>query len=191
MANTMQDVAAAIVRRAQRQGHLVPRDIRGEMKLVGLPEGQWKEAVQLAGTALHYRQGRYYPINGQRTRLEQEQEQRRAIEKILRKLMRQHKVEEKLHERRGHVRIDFIQQVPVKTEDGKSFTLLSRDLSTSGIRLLGTRRLLGQKVHVDLPQGEGEAPCRLLVRILWTCAIGDDLFENGGMFLEMEQFQSA
>ena len=31
----------------------------------------------------------------------------------------------------------------------------------------------------------GESPCRLLVRILWTCAIGDDMFENGGSFLEV------
>jgi len=23
------------------------------------------------------------------------------------------------------------------------------------------------------------------VRILWTCAVGDDLFENGGNFLEL------
>jgi hypothetical protein len=24
------------------------------------------------------------------------------------------------------------------------------------------------------------------MRILWTCAVGDDLFENGGRFLEVE-----
>jgi hypothetical protein len=70
----------------------------------------------------------------------------------------------------------------VRTEEGKDFTLLSRDLSATGIRLLGTQRLLGHKVQLELP---GDPGCRLLVRILWTCAVGDDLFENGGSFLEL------
>ena len=62
---------------------------------------------------------------------------------------------------------------------------MTRDLSVTGVRVLGTRRLLGQKVQLDLPGDDGAAGCRLLVRILWTCAIGDDLFENGGSFVEL------
>ena len=64
------------------------------------------------------------------------------------------------------------------------FALMSRDLSATGVRLLGTKRLLGQKVQLELP--DGETPCRLLVRILWTCAVGDELFENGGSFVELQ-----
>src|SRR5947207_289562 len=45
---SLQDVADAVVRRAQRQGHVVPRDIRGELKLAGLPEEKWKEVTALA-----------------------------------------------------------------------------------------------------------------------------------------------
>ena len=85
----------------------------------------------------------------------------------------------------GQNRVDFIQPVKVHTEDGKEFALLSRDLSPTGIRILGTKRLLGQKVRVDIPLGEDMPPCRILVRVLWTCAVGDDMFENGGSFLEV------
>ena len=42
--------------------------------------------------------------------------------------------------------------------------------------------LVGNKVRVTLSSKEG--PLTLMVRILWTCAVGDDLFENGGNFLE-------
>ncbi|MSU77620.1 MAG: hypothetical protein EXS16_05940 [Gemmataceae bacterium] len=62
---------------------------------------------------------------------------------------------------------------------------MSRDLSATGVRLLGTKRLLGNKVQLTLPTGADQPPCRLLVRILWTCAVGGDLFENGGIFLEL------
>ena len=64
-------------------------------------------------------------------------------------------------------------------------TLLTRDLSTNGIRLVGTRRLLGQKVHVLIPRRDKATPWKFRVRILWTCAIGDDLIENGGTFIEV------
>ena len=69
----------------------------------------------------------------------------------------------------------------VRTEDGREFTLLSRDLSATGIRLIGTRRLLGHKVHVIITSGG--VSLDFLVRILWTCPVGDDLVENGGTFL--------
>ena len=82
------------------------------------------------------------------------------------------------------VRVDFIEQVLVTTADGKELRLLSRDLSETGIRLLGTKHLLGQKVDVELPTG-GDELLYLTVRILWTCAVGDELFENGGIFIDM------
>ncbi len=73
----------------------------------------------------------------------------------------------------------------MQTEDRREYTLLSRDLSTTGIRLIGTRSLLGQKVRMVLTPDDQAEACVFLVRILWTCAIGDDLFENGGTFLEV------
>ena len=51
----------------------------------------------------------------------------------------------------------------------------------------GTKRLLGQKVLVTLPNPEGGPSTKFVVRVLWTCSVGDDLFENGGNFLEVPQ----
>jgi hypothetical protein len=87
-------------------------------------------------------------------------------------------------ERREAGRIEFIQPVVVSTEDGRRLTVLSRDLSTSGIRLIGTRRLLGQKITIRLGVYE------FVARVLWSCPIGDDLVENGGSFLAVRQFSS-
>lgn len=183
--STLQTVADAILRLAQRQGHVVPRDVRGELKLAGLPEDQWKDVLALAKGSLHYRQGRYYHVATVSPRLHEQQEQQRRIEKAIRRLIKAHKDAGKQQERRGEARINFVQPVRVRTEDGTEFTLLSRDLSATGIRLVGTRRLLGHKIQVMLPQGEGEPPVHLVVRVLWTCALGEDLFENGGSFLEL------
>jgi hypothetical protein len=98
--------------------------------------------------------------------------------------LRQQQAQSTRVERREQDRVDFIHPVKVVTEDGREMTLLSRDLSATGIRLIGTRRLLGQKVHVLISAGEGP-PLDFLVRILWTCPVGDDLIENGGTFLSV------
>jgi hypothetical protein len=50
---------------------------------------------------------------------------------------------------------------------------------------VGPRRLLGQKVHVLFSRPGGRPPFDFLVRVLWTCAVADGLFENGGAFLEV------
>jgi len=182
---TLQGVADTVVRLAQRQGYVVPRDIRSELKQAGLPDDRWKEVVDLARQSLNCRQGRYYHIAALSPRLQQEQMQQRQIQRAIRRVIRWHEQTANPEERRQQDRVDFIEPVTVQMEDGRQFTLLSRDLSPTGIRLVGTRRLLGQKVRVSLPQGEGTEPVTFVVRILWTCAIGDDLFENGGTFLEI------
>jgi hypothetical protein len=182
--STLATVAEAILRRAQRHGYVVPRDIRGQLQAAGLPEDSWKDVVARLKSDLHYRQGRYYHVAAVSPRLHQEHERQRAIGKIIKALIKEHKAAVKERERRGQTRVDFIQPVKVWAEDGKEFTLVSRDVSTTGIRLLGTRRLLGQKVRVTL-ESKIAPPLMLVVRILWTCAVGDDLFENGGSFLEI------
>jgi hypothetical protein len=179
---TITEVAEIVGRRAQRQGYVVPRDIRAELQSAGLPDEQWKEVVTHLKSTLNYRQGRYYHVAAVSPRVHQEREQQRVIGKFVRNLQKEQKAAEKIRERRGQVRVEYPQPVKVQSEDGKEFTLLGRDMSTSGIRMLGTRRLLGTKVKVTLTSKEG--PLTLWVRILWTCAVGDDLFENGGNFLE-------
>ncbi len=181
---SLQPIADAVTRRAQRQSFVTPRDIRSELALAGLPEALWKDVLALARTHLNYRQGRYYHTRTVSARLFQEQAQQRAIEKAVRKLIRQHRAALRQRERRGQARSDFIQPVKVRTDNGAVCNLVSRDLSTTGIRLLGTVQLLGQKVQVELPQGR-DAPLVLTVRILWTCAVGDGLFENGGSFMAL------
>jgi hypothetical protein len=182
----LQGIANTIVQRAQRQGFVVPREIRAELAEAGLPEDQWKEVVELARPSLYLRQGRYYYTGPVSPRLREELTQQDRIHRAVRQIIRRHKQDAGQVERRGQDRIDFIQPVKVQTDDHREYTLLSRDLSTSGIRLIGTRSLLGQKIRVLLPQEEDQAePCVLVVRILWTCAIGNDLFENGGTFLEL------
>lgn len=182
---TLEEVAAAVVRRAQRQTFVVARDVRSELKLADLEEDRWKDVLALAKPSLHYRQGRYYPVTTVSPRLQKEQDQQRAIQKVIRQIIKEHKQAAKDEERRGQARVDFIQPVKVITEDGKAHALLSRDISPTGIRLFGTKRLLGHKAKVEIPLGEDSPPCCLLVRILWTCAVGDELFENGAMFVSL------
>ena len=183
MSTTITQVAETVSRRAQRQGYIVPKDIRAELRQAGLPEEQWKEVVGQLKQTLNYRQGRYYHVAAVSPRLHQELEQQRRIQKTIKSLIKDQRDAAKAQERRGAARVDFIQPIQVRTEDGKEFTLVSRDLSPTGIRLLGTRRLLGQKVEVRLTTKA--AVVAILTRILWTCAIGDGLFENGGSFLEI------
>jgi hypothetical protein len=181
----LQPVADAILRLAKRQGFVTSRDARAELRIAGLSEQAWKEAIALVQASLVHRQGRYYHKDGFNPRLQKEHAQQQAVQKAIRRLIKQHRNRNKQDERRGQPRIDFIQPVKVRTEDGKEFALMSRDLSSTGVRLLGTKRLLGQKVQLELPSGNDDANCKLLVRILWTCAVGDDLFENGGIFMEL------
>jgi hypothetical protein len=185
MSASLDNVAAAIVRQAQRKGFVVASDIRTELKLAGLPEEQWKEVATLAKGSLNYRQGRYYALSAMSDRLQKELEQQRIIQKAVRQILKNYRDAAKQEDRRSQNRVDFMQALKVHTEDGKEYGLVSRDLSPTGMRLLGTKQLLGQKIRVDLPQGKEAAPCRLLMRILWTCAVGDNLFENGGTFLEL------
>ena len=174
----LEGVAEAVVSRAQRQGSVTPEEVQEELTRGGVPHELWEEVLTLCRRSLRRRQGRYHyvPAEGQRPGAQQQ-----SVRRVVRQLIRRHKRAQRV-ERRGQERIDFIQPVRVVTEDNRELHLLSRDLSTSGIRLIGTRSLLGQKVCVYL--GEKEDACSLMVRILWTCTVGDQMFENGGMFLE-------
>jgi hypothetical protein len=181
----LQGVADQVIRRAQRQGFVVPREVREVLTQLGMAEGLWKDVVAVARPALSYSRGRYYYRAPVSARVAQEQSQQQGILKAVRHLIRQHRADSGRIERREQDRIDFIQPVKVVTEDQREMTLLSRDLSSTGIRLIGTRRLLGQKVRVHIPGPDGRKEWEFLVRILWTCPVGEDLVENGGAFLDV------
>jgi hypothetical protein len=183
-AHTLQQVAETVVRRAQKQGFVRPREVREELSRAGEAPQRWKEVVALARASLSFQHGRYYYASPVSERLQQEKDHQEEIARAARELIAGYRAATQ-RERRGEERIDFVQPVLVQTEDGRQFTHLTRDLSTSGMRLIGARSLLGQKVHVRIAAtGPGQSWCFVL-RILWTCAVGDDLFENGGTFLSV------
>src|SRR5262249_51323012 len=112
------------------------------------------------------------------------QSQQQMVFHAGRDLIRRQKAVHADTDRRQADRIDYIHPVKLQTEDNREFRVLTRDLSPTGMRLLGSRSLLGQKVRVHLTPSSGKG-CTFLVRILWSCAVGDELFENGGSFLGM------
>src|SRR5258708_1891284 len=124
----LQSIANAVVRRAQRQGFVIPREVRQELAGAGLPEESWKEVVALARPVLNHRQSRYYYAPPVSARVEQEKHQQRVIQRAVRQLIRQHQANVARVERRRNDRIDFIQPVKVRTEDHRELTLLSRDI---------------------------------------------------------------
>jgi hypothetical protein len=186
-ATDLQEIADTVIRRAQEQGSVLPEEVREELTRAGQPDSLWKDVLALARPALRYRAGRYHFVAAVSPRAREEEEHRQRIRAAVARLVSRHQAGAAAVERREEDRVDFVQPVRVRTEDGREFTLLSRDLSATGIRLVGTRRLLGQKVRVHVPApGEpaaGPSQC-FVVRILWTCAVGEDLFENGVMFLD-------
>jgi hypothetical protein len=101
------------------------------------------------------------------------------------RLIQQHRAAAALRERRGQATVDFLQPVRVWTEDGREFTLLSHDLSVTGIRVIAPRSLLGQKLRVLHPGVVRGEPTCLVIRVVWSSAVGDELFENGGIFLDV------
>jgi PilZ domain len=187
ISNNLQGIAEVVVRRAQRQGYVISRDVREELANANLPETLWKDVVALGRASLSYRQGRYYYTTPVSDRVRKEQTQQRDIQKVVRQLIKQHRAAAREVERREEDRFDFIQPVKVTTEDNREFTVLSRDISPTGIRLITTRRFLGQKIRVRIPRTDSATPSAFVVRVLWTCAISDDLFENGGTFIELAE----
>ena len=183
-APNLRPIADAVVQRAQREGFVRPKEVQEELHGAGESKSLWKDVLALARESLIFRNGRYYYASPISERLRQEQDQHALIAEVARRAIGTFRDAARQQERRGEERIDFIQPVYVRTEDGRVFTLLTRDLSTSGMRMIGTRSLLGQKLEVRLPtSSKGESWCFVL-RILWTCAVGDELFENGGVFVE-------
>ena len=185
MTANLQGVVDAVLTRAEQQGSVTPEEVQAELTRAEVPEELWEEVFTQCRRPLRKRQDRYHYVARAREDAARER-QRQAVRRAVRGLIRRHRATQQV-ERRGHDRVDFIQPVRVLTEDQRERRLLSRDLSTTGIRLISSRSFLGQKVRVII--GEGEDACSLLVRVLWTCAVGDELYENGCMFLESEEIE--
>jgi hypothetical protein len=177
----LQRIVAAVCRRARRQGFVCPQEVKNELAGAGLPEARWQEVVSLAGDMLSDRDGCYYYSSVAAAARRAERRQRR-LARAVRQLMRGYKALVP-DERRGQGRMEFMQPIPVETEDGHCHTVLSCDLSESGIRLIAPLSLLGKRIRLTLPSAAGARHRSFFVRILWSSVVGDGLFENGGVFL--------
>jgi hypothetical protein len=60
VSHNLKGVAELVVRRAQRQGYVVPREVRAELAAANLPESLWNNVVALGRGSLSYHRGRYY-----------------------------------------------------------------------------------------------------------------------------------
>jgi hypothetical protein len=174
-------VVDVLVNRARQQGFVCPQDIRAELEKANLAATPWEEIIDLAGQALVLHEGRYYPAGGASPVVRRQQ----RIERTLRRLIRRYRSTAAREERRRQDRIELIRPVEVWAEDGRVLTLLSRNLSRTGLCLISAQSLLGEKIHVLLPGPDGEEPYHFLARIVWAFMVGDGLFENGGVFLHV------
>ena len=107
ISTNLQGVAEFVVRRAQRQGYVVPREVREELAQAGVSESLWKDVLALARPSLSYRRGRYYYRAPVSARVREEQSQQRHIGRAVRRLMRQHRGGTAAVERREEDRVEF------------------------------------------------------------------------------------
>jgi hypothetical protein len=184
MNDPLQQVTENVLQRARQQGYTVPGEVCAELAAAGLAEELWKDVLALARSSLHYRGGKYWYQAPLSDRAAQEKGRLDVVGEAIRAIIEHQRARDV--ERRGQERVEFVHPVVLLTEDDREHAVLTRDLSVTGIRLIGSRRLLGQKVRLRLPRS-GAEPLVVQVRILWTCAVGDDLYENGGSFLGLER----
>ncbi len=185
----LQAVASAVLRRAEQQTYVVPRDIRDELIQANLPETRWKEVVEMLRESLNYRQGRYYFLASAQILQNQQAVDHELLEEVLEQLLERHKALMPKDDRRREERIDFSYPIKARTESDEDLTILSRDLSKSGVRFLANRSFLGRKLKLTLPKDEDESII-VTVRILWSSVVADGIFENGGAFLDLVQGES-
>src|SRR6516164_7952350 len=104
----LQTVAHAVVRRAERQGFVLPSEIRAELAHQSIPQKQWKEVVALSRPALRYRHGKYYFKALVSPRMREEKRHQRAVHVTVRQLIREYKKNNALADRRQQGRMDFV-----------------------------------------------------------------------------------
>src|ERR1700722_11246066 len=124
--NNLQGIADQVVRRAQQQGYVVPREVREELIRAGISEQLWKDVLALARASLSYRRGRYYYSEPVSERVRDEQSRQNDIVSSVEQLLQRYRGSADGPERREQDRVHYVQPVKVFTEDGQELTLLSR-----------------------------------------------------------------
>ena len=143
----LQGIAQAVLARAQQQGSVTPEEVQEELTRGGIPYEMWQEVLTLCRRSLRRRQGRFHYIQAENPPTKPSKPQ--SIPRMVRRFIRRYKQTQRV-ERREQNRIEVVLPVRLLTEDHRELHLLSRDLSPTGLRLIGTRSLLGQKVRVVL-----------------------------------------
>jgi hypothetical protein len=177
-------IVEAVTRRAEEQGYILARQVREELEKADADPRLWKQILREAGPVLERRRGHYSFVPAASPQRLRQVEAHERIRKAVYQVVGEYRKTAGQKERREDDRIAYFQPVKIELPDGRSHEVLTRDISSSGMRLLGSRDLLGQKVRVLIPRLEGP-PFVFVTRIVWTCRVGDDLYENGGMFLEL------
>lgn len=183
-------IAQTLLHQAEEKGFIVPRDIRAALTAAKLDDDLWKDVLTLLGPALSLRNGRYHFVSPglarMRARAHQDQRHQRAIQRSVRQLIRQYHKTACEIERRAQARIELVRPVQILTSDNRTLNLLTRDISTTGLRLLGSHQLQGQRIQVWIPPPtEGRPAFCYSVQMLWSALVADGLYESGGMFLEL------
>ena len=154
-------------------------------------EGKVAAYAELAGPALCYRRGRYYYVPAgtprMQARVRRDQRCRQLVARAVRSLVRRRRAEASVMvDRRARPRFRFVHSARLHTADGRVLHVLIRDISLSGLRLLGSCPLDGEEVQVWVPLPDAAEPPRgFAIRILWSAPVGDGLFESGGVFVDV------
>src|SRR6266540_4167614 len=145
----LKNVNKAVLRRAQKQGYVTEPEIISELKEAGLPRKLSRDVLAEIRPYVTF-QGDRYCFTPPDPSVREEQLREQAIRKAVRQLVREHRQSADETDRRREGRVDFIEPAKVETEDGRAFAVLCRDISPTGIRLIGARGFLGQKVRVTV-----------------------------------------
>jgi hypothetical protein len=188
MSSDLRTVTQMVLNRAKAQGYVVAREIREELEHAGQPATRWKDVVREAGESLSLSHGRYHYVSRIRVRMREDHRQLKRVKGAARDLIRKYKRGSAERERRSFRRIHFIIPVKAQLPNGKEITLVSQDISLTGVRLLGTADLLGQKIRLFMPSiDHGGGQWCFLVHVLWSSQVADGMIENGGIFLEVQE----
>jgi hypothetical protein len=179
-------IACAVVNRIRVRGYILPREIRTELREAGQPTKLWKQVVGLIHPPLEYCGGRYYALPAVISRLKREESQLGIIQEMVQQLVLRKQYDSAAEERRREDRHRFLQTVKVQDEKGGDRTVLLEDLSPSGVRFMSSRNYLGHRLSIALSaQGAANVSVILVMRIVWSCAVADGLYQHGGCFLEL------
>ena len=131
----LQGIAQAVLARAQQQGSVTPEEVQEELTRGGIPYEMWQEVLTLCRRSLRRRQGRFHYIQAENPPTKPSKPQ--SIPRMVRRFIRRYKQTQRV-ERREQNRIEVVLPVRLLTEDHRELHLLSRDLSPTGLRLIGT-----------------------------------------------------